>query len=152
MQTFTLLICLAIAFGVNRLDASGAEIMAAVAPLYPPVAASSRISGTVIVRSTVDASGVVTRVAVLEGHQLLKRAAEEAAKQWKFNSSPEADRSYNMKFTFVLLPEDAPEPSRIIFLPPNQVEVDLRPARPTVNYGGAKGRESSEPANTAPVH
>ncbi len=134
MRTQFTLIWLALTLAMRGLGASQTDVTAAVAPIYPPLAVSSRISGTVTVRSTLSESGEVSRTEVVQGHPLLSHAAEEAAKQWKFERSSISGRTYDLKFTFVLLSEDAPESSRTIFLPPNQIEVDQRPAKPPVNY------------------
>ena len=106
----------------------------AVAPKYPPLAVSSRISGDVTVRCFLGHSGEVIRAEVLDGHPLLKIAAAEAAQKWKFERSSADERTAVVKFEFRLLPEGARADSEITFLPPNEIRVEQRPVKPPVNY------------------
>lgn len=55
-----------------------------VVPPYPPLAKSSKIEGVVRVYVTVDEGGKVIDVLRSEGPVLLRRAAEDASRQWKF--------------------------------------------------------------------
>ena len=53
-------------------------------PVYPPIARAARASGTVTVQIVVDESGQVISANAVSGHQLLRKAAEEAARQARF--------------------------------------------------------------------
>lgn len=55
-----------------------------VVPTYPPLARSSKIDGVVWVYVTVDERGKVIKVLRSEGPVLLRGAAEDASRQWKF--------------------------------------------------------------------
>lgn len=55
-----------------------------VQPEYPSDAILARISGTVVVEARVDETGTVESVRTLEGPPLLRLAAENAARQWRF--------------------------------------------------------------------
>lgn len=55
-----------------------------VEPKYPEEAKKNRIKGKVIVELTVDEEGNVMLARALNGHKLLKSAAIEAAKGWRF--------------------------------------------------------------------
>ena len=57
---------------------------ARVAPSYPPTARNARITGEVKVFIVVNENGEVTRIQHSDGPALLKGAAENAAKLWKF--------------------------------------------------------------------
>ncbi len=55
-----------------------------VQPPYPPIAKAARASGAVQVQVTISEEGRVIEAAVLSGHPLLRDAAVQAARQWKF--------------------------------------------------------------------
>ena len=108
---------------------------AAVAPAYPFVAAGARISGTVVVRLTVNESGRAVSEKVATGHPLLRSAAVEAARRWKFGKASAERRTVDVTFRFELSPEQDEANSVTTFFPPDEVEVRYTPARPPVNYG-----------------
>jgi len=56
-----------------------------VKPKYPPAAIAVRASGAVNVQVTIDEDGNVTSANALSGHQLLRAAAEQAARVSKFS-------------------------------------------------------------------
>jgi TonB family protein len=55
-----------------------------VPPVYPPIARQLGISGTVLVITTVDATGKVVKAESNSGNKLLAPSAIDAVKQWKF--------------------------------------------------------------------
>jgi TonB family protein len=55
-----------------------------VEPVYPPLAKAARISGSVVVEVTLDEEGGVISARAISGHPLLKDAAVDAAREWKF--------------------------------------------------------------------
>lgn len=56
-----------------------------VEPVYPGVAVSANIEGTVILEAIVDQEGRVESVRVLRSVSVLDRAAVEAVKQWRYS-------------------------------------------------------------------
>jgi TonB family protein len=106
----------------------------AVAPKYPPLAVQGRISGVVVIRTTVGTAGEVTQTEVVSGHPMLKEAAVVAAKNWKFDRASAQARAVTLRFSFVILPEKAESEGETTFLPPDQIEISKRPLPPTVNY------------------
>lgn len=55
-----------------------------VSPNYPPMARSARVGGVVKVEVVVDEQGEVSEVKTTEGPELLRRAAADAVRRWKF--------------------------------------------------------------------
>ena len=123
--------------GCALLSAAESALMpkAAVAPKYPPLGAMTRVSGTVVVRVTIDAFGNVTKAEVVAGHNLLKQAAVDAARKWKFESELRETRTAELRFRFSLLPERKDSDVQTTFFPPNEIEIELTPATLGVNYG-----------------
>lgn len=55
-----------------------------VKPNYPAVAREMKVEGTVRLQAVVDRDGNVENVIVVSGHTLLKPAAVECVRQWKY--------------------------------------------------------------------
>lgn len=55
-----------------------------IAPVYPQIARSSGVSGLVRVKVVLDESGLVVGIVWAEGPMVLRQAAQDAARQWKF--------------------------------------------------------------------
>ncbi len=55
-----------------------------VQPAYPPLAKAAKVAGAVQVQITINEAGEVTNAQALSGHPLLRQAAIDAARQWKF--------------------------------------------------------------------
>jgi TonB family protein len=55
-----------------------------IAPEYPPLARSSKIQGTVVLRAVISKTGDVESLSLVSGHPMLAPAAVEAVKQWKY--------------------------------------------------------------------
>ncbi len=55
-------------------------------PEYPPEARTVGIRGFVVLEIVVKVSGAVEGVRVISGHPLLRTAATEAVRQWRYRS------------------------------------------------------------------
>ncbi len=67
---------------VSRLEP--AKIVYQVMPVYPPLARSTRTSGTVSLIGVIATNGTIQSLRVLKGHPLLVRAALDAVRQWRY--------------------------------------------------------------------
>jgi protein TonB len=56
-------------------------------PLYPDIARSNHIEGTVVLEAVIDTAGRVTQLRVLKSVPLLDQAALDAVRQWKYTPS-----------------------------------------------------------------
>jgi TonB family protein len=57
-------------------------------PVYPPIAAAARVEGDVLISVILDAQGRVASENVLSGPPMLRGAAQDAVKQWRFAPFP----------------------------------------------------------------
>ena len=55
-----------------------------VQPVYPPLAKSARIQGTVQLSAVIGKDGNIQELAVIEGHPMLIQAAMAAVQQWQY--------------------------------------------------------------------
>ena len=58
-----------------------------VAPVYPAIAQSARVSGDVVIEATIDAEGKVAEAKVVKSVPLLDQAALDAVQQWQYQPS-----------------------------------------------------------------
>jgi periplasmic protein TonB len=65
-------------------DVKPAKLIKSVPPVYPVMAKSQHISGNVQIDALVDADGNVSAMKVLSGPALLRDAALQSLKQWKY--------------------------------------------------------------------
>jgi periplasmic protein TonB len=61
-----------------------AELIKQTVPVYPPLARNARVEGVVLLEGTVNVSGSVQNIRVVEGHPLLIDEALRAVKKWKY--------------------------------------------------------------------
>jgi protein TonB len=61
-----------------------ARLLRRVEPVYPPIAKSARISGTVQLEGVIGVDGRLRELRVLSGHPFLSRAALDAVSQWVY--------------------------------------------------------------------
>jgi TonB family protein len=60
------------------------RLLKKVAAVYPVKAQKARVEGKVVIEATTDEKGDVVKVKALEGHEMLRQAAIDAVKQWKY--------------------------------------------------------------------
>jgi TonB family protein len=78
---------------------AGRKIVSRVNPLYPDLARTMQIHGTVKVEATVAANGKVKSTKVIGGSPVLTRAALEAIEAWKWAANP-AETKELIELTF----------------------------------------------------
>ncbi len=61
-----------------------ANLIRRVMPLYPPLAKSARVQGTVEFTAVISKEGTIENLRLVRGHPLLVEAAREAVLQWKY--------------------------------------------------------------------
>jgi protein TonB len=80
-------------------------LLSRINPTYPAIARTNRIAGTVILAATISTDGRIQNLRVLSGHPLLRQAAIDAVKTWRYrpyllNNQPvEVETTININFT-----------------------------------------------------
>jgi protein TonB len=54
------------------------------APIYPPIAKTARVSGTVVIQATISRNGTIENLRVVSGPAMLRQSALDAVKTWRF--------------------------------------------------------------------
>jgi TonB family protein len=101
------------------------------APVYPPLARQTRISGDVRLKITTDGESV-RDVEVESGHPLLQQAAVDNVKTWKFEAHEPG--TFEVTFRYKLLPEDL---STEFLESPGIVRIEATPPQMTIDWGWA---------------
>jgi TonB family protein len=65
-------------------DESTRKIKVKVDPVYPPIAKTLHLSGTVKIQVTIAPNGTIKSTKVVGGHPVLVEPALDAVKRWKF--------------------------------------------------------------------
>ena len=63
---------------------SEANLIHRVQPLYPPLARTTHVEGTVEFTATISRQGLIENLQLVRGHPLLVKAAREAILQWRY--------------------------------------------------------------------
>lgn len=111
---------------INKAPNEAPMVVAAVAPILPPIARQARVEGDVKVEVKVDRNGTVQSTKVISGHPLVQKASETAATKWKFSALGQEPsvRTVQLIFRFDCVDKDKlAADSTITFIPPYEVEV-----------------------------
>lgn len=73
-----------------------------VRPLYPDLARSARVEGTIIMEAVLDVSGRVTQVRLLRSVPLLDQAALDAVRQWRYTPSSYGGHAVSVLMTITI--------------------------------------------------
>lgn len=107
-----------------------ARIIKKVAPVYPPLARQTRISGTVTLHVVIDQEGSVQQTEVVSGHPLLVQSALDAVRLWKYeptqlNGKPvEVDTTIDV--IFALNDDTQQSQPKLMVLTPKSIDPALR--------------------------
>lgn len=74
------------------------------APVYPPIAKSARVSGTVVLQGTISKTGAMENLRVVSGPSMLRQSALDAVRTWRYrpyllsNVPTEVETTVNVVF------------------------------------------------------
>ena len=114
----------------NESPCEGPTVIAAVAPVFPPIARAARAKGEVVVEVKVNPHGEVEESKVVSGHPLLQKVSEVAAMKWKFAVADGQSRSARLIFSFGYVDNKSDPEYTIIFTPQYRVEMIWNPPAP----------------------
>ena len=86
-------------------NVASAKLVRQVTPLYPPIAKTAHISGTVILHAVIAKDGTIQELTYVSGPPLLMKNAMDAVRQWRYsptllNGEPvEVDTTISVVFT-----------------------------------------------------
>jgi TonB family protein len=106
-------------------------------PKYPPLAHQARIEGVVKLTFTLPANtGEPTNIEVVSGHLMLKSAAMDNLKTWKFENHYAVERKYETTFRYRLSGVEVPAPTRekVTFDSFHEVDIVTDLVQPTIQY------------------
>ena len=83
-------------------DVKPAKLIKSVQPVYPVMAKSQHVSGNVQIDALIDADGNVSAMKVLSGPALLREAALQSLKQWKYQPAELDGKPTTMHLTVTL--------------------------------------------------
>ena len=83
-------------------DVKPAKLLKSVPPVYPQMARTQHVSGNVQVDALIDADGNVSAMKVLSGPALLRDAALQSLKQWKYQPAELDGKPTPMHLTVTL--------------------------------------------------
>jgi TonB family protein len=83
-------------------DVKPAKLIKSVQPVYPQMARTQHVSGNVQIDALIDADGNVSATKVLSGPALLRDAALQSLKQWKYQPAELDGKPTSMHLTVVL--------------------------------------------------
>jgi hypothetical protein len=118
-------------------------VVAAVAPIFPPVAVASNTSGKAVIEVQVDTTGIVTGAKIIEGDLLFRQGKIYAAtaRRWRFAAAKGGAglRTAQLTFVFKIMTKDTPpDELTAVFIPPYQVEVRHKPFVPVIDRQASK--------------
>lgn len=122
-KTISILIIVLAVFSNSAFAQEGKpKVIKYVALKYPAAAKAIRASGTVDVNVKISKEGKVVLAEAVSGHQLLRKTAENASKEWLFSSDSTTEER-QVKITFLLRIGDKNKRDKVKFKKPYTLEV-----------------------------
>ena len=94
-----------------------------VAAIFPPIAKAAHVTGTVFLQIEIESDGSVGKVKIISGPQMLRGAAIEAVKQWRYKpfvqegTAATVSTTVSFPFMFDKIPADNDNAIQSIFFP-----------------------------------
>jgi TonB family protein len=108
MLCFVAIICVAM---VAQTDEP--QLITVNLPKYPALARQARVQGVVMLTFNLSANAAEpTNIEVVSGHPMLKAAAIENLKTWRFENHYAVGRKYETTFSYRLSTVEVPRPTR----------------------------------------
>jgi TonB family protein len=116
--------------GASGQDKIGPWVKSLVPPVYPAIAATARLEGTVDIKVLIDSDGKVESAHGTGPQKILDRAAEENIRQWVFYSVPHPV-TIRIRYVYKLVGRESYNPrERLILDLPDRVEIVSQPVKP----------------------
>jgi TonB family protein len=140
-------ICTVLCFVASVCIAAGAQnseptLIAVNMPKYPPLAHQARIEGVVKLTFSLPASGgTPINVEAESGHTMLKPAAVDNVKTWRFDNHYAVERKYGATFRYRLSTMEVPTPTpeKVTFSSYHEVEIFADVVQGTILYQCSDG-------------
>jgi len=102
-------------------------------PLYPRIAKTAHLAGTVVVRVTVKRGTVISAEPSSSAHTILVNAATGNVKTWQF--APDSSGVLDVTYVYEIEKEesDSPQNPHVEMVLPSLVKIRARPTTPTTN-------------------
>jgi TonB family protein len=120
------------------------KLVSTMLPKYPAIARAACAQGTVAILVEVDSEGKVKSTDTLYGHPLLKKIAETAAGDWRFEPTAEnrGPRREVIRFAFQILPFEVSEKKlRPVWVTETEVQIRVHPFEPSCDDCSEKRRK-----------
>jgi TonB family protein len=103
------------------------------APIYPAIARSLHLQGSVVLEVAIDADGKVTSVSAITGHPILYNASKGAALGWRFEAAPGGANNRQVRLTFEFN-ADRIGCNQVSVVGPYHLRISPEPPSDTVSY------------------
>ena len=107
-------------------------------PVYPPIASTAHISGTVRISFTISPAGDVVECKTISGHPMLAQSSLNVVRSWKFGIEdylPKINRTFETEFVYRLTKRQSNAPVLTVSMASfRRISITKDRHTPTVNY------------------